>query len=193
LNSTTTAIDFRTYFDNGLPYEGFLARHGSQTDRARWQRVFDQVVLSPAQAKLLASFRRQMKVLCLAGAWCGDCASQCPMFARFESACPRIDVRFVDRDAEPLLADQLQICGAPRIPQAVFLSEEYLPVARYGDRTLSRYRLLASQLTGDACSSGIVSREDPVFAGEIQDWLDEFERAQLLLLTSPRLRQIHGD
>jgi hypothetical protein len=36
-------------------------------------------------------------------------------------------------------------------------------------------------------------RDDDVAATRAAEWLAEFERAQLLLRLSPRLRQLHGD
>ena len=138
-------------------------------------------------------FRREMKVLCMAGAWCGDCVSQCPIFTHFEHASSQIKVRYLDRDVDQELARELNLCGSPRVPQVVFLSEDGMPVGRYGERTLTKYREMASQLTGAACATGIVNAEDPTFLGVIHDWLNEFERIQLILRLSPRLRQRHGD
>ena len=64
---------------------------------------------------------------------------------------------------------------------------------RYGDRTLSKYRALVEQQTGESCASGIVTGGDPLLARVTQDWLNEFERVQWLLRLSPRLRQLHRD
>ena len=183
----------QTRFDNGLEYETFLRNHGSDSDRQRWQHVYDAVRLADSQLELLRSFSREMKVLCMAGAWCGDCVSQCPIFTHFEHASSQIKVRYLDRDVDQELARELNLCGSPRVPQVVFLSEDGMPVGRYGERTLTKYREMASQLTGAACATGIVNAEDPTFLGVIQDWLNEFERIQLILRLSPRLRQRHGD
>ncbi|PHR02180.1 MAG: hypothetical protein COB31_07020 [Erythrobacter sp.] len=43
----------------------------------------DSLELTPDQRQLLESFTRQMKVLCIAGAWCGDCVDQCPILWQF--------------------------------------------------------------------------------------------------------------
>ena len=55
------------------------------------------------------------------------------------------------------------------------------------------YRQLAAQLGGEACATGLVSKTDPVGVQVVQDWLNEFERVQLMLRLSARLRQKHGD
>jgi thiol-disulfide isomerase/thioredoxin len=180
-------------FQQGLSYADFLARYGSANDQARWKRVYDQVVLTDAQRELLRSFRRQMNVLCLAGAWCGDCAGQCPAFERFAEAAPVIKVRFLDRDDHDDVQRELQINGGNRVPVAVFFSEDGFEAARYGERTLTRYRQLMAQHAGEGCPTGIVRAGDPVLAQVVQEWLNEFERVQWMLRLSPRLRQKHGD
>src|SRR5215470_1135147 len=85
-------------FALALPYAEFLARHGSPAYDARWRRTYELVTLTPAQRELLGRFTRDMNVLVLAGAWCGDCAAQCPIFERFAEAAPVLVTRYIDRD-----------------------------------------------------------------------------------------------
>ena len=134
-----------------------------------------------------------MPVLCLAGAWCGDCINQCPAFDHFDRASSSIDLRFLDRDARPDVRDALAINGGHRVPVVLFLSEDWNEVARYGERTLSIYRKLAADQLGPACPTGLVPPPDDVVAAILGEWLAEFERAQRILRLSPRLRQKHGD
>jgi thiol-disulfide isomerase/thioredoxin len=134
-----------------------------------------------------------MHVLCLAGAWCGDCVNQCPIFDHFAQASPVIELRFLDRDARPEVRATLAINGGHRVPVLVFLSEDGFEVARYGERTLSTYRRMALQQLGPHCPIGIVAPPADVLAQTTAEWLAEFERAQLLLRLSPRLRAVHGD
>jgi hypothetical protein len=186
-------------FAAGLPYEEFLRTYGSEEHQRRWQAFHAQVELTAAQRELLAGFGRQMKVLCLAGAWCGDCVNQCPIWDHFARHSPNILLRFADRDAYPILADALKLCGGARVPVVVFLSEDDQFVALYGDRTLAKYRVLAQTQLGAACSTGLVPKtglvpeESQLLRAVTQEWLDQFERVQLLLRVSPRLRQLHGD
>jgi hypothetical protein len=115
-------MNWQPFFEAGLGYEDFLGAHGSATHRQRWKAVFDQVALTADQTALLAGFARQMNLLCLAGAWCGDCANQCPILQRFAAAGPSIDLRFLDRDAHPDVQRELSINGGLRVPVVVFLS-----------------------------------------------------------------------
>ena len=181
-------------FSAALPLADFLAKHGTPADRSRWDGARAAITLTDAQKQLLGKFTRETNVLVLAGAWCGDCISQCPAFDRFAEAAPVLKVRYLDRDAHPDVQQALKINGGDRVPVAVFFSEDGFEVARYGERTLARYRQLAGQpAAGDGCATGLGLGKDPVQARVVQEWLDQLERVQWILRLSPRLRRKHGD
>lgn len=186
-------MDWNSVHSAGLGYDAFLQQYASDAHRQRWQAVYDQVELDANQRALLGGFVRRMKVVCLAGAWCGDCVNQCPILCRIAEACDRIDLRFLDRDAHPDVQSELSICGGHRVPVVVFLSEDGHECARYGDRTLSRYRELARSQLGPACPTGIGGHDEDLLKSVTEEWLREFERVQLMLRLSPRLRGVHGD
>ncbi|HEU5115628.1 MAG TPA: thioredoxin family protein, partial [Isosphaeraceae bacterium] len=165
----------------------------SEEQRRRWDAMHERVSLTADQTALLKSFRRKMHVLVLNGAWCGDCINQCPIFDHFARASDAIDLRFLDRDAIEDVRQILMVNGGQRVPVVVFLSEDFFEVSRYGDRTISTYRRLAAQQLGPACPTGLVPPDDQSLASVTQDWLNEFERAELLLRLSGRLREKHGD
>lgn len=170
-------------FTAALPLSDFLAKYGGDADRKRWTRAREQSHLTHGQKTLLGKFTRRTNVLVLAGAWCGDCSSQCPIFEAFAAAAPVIVTRYLDRDEHADVQAALQINGGNRVPVVVFFSENGHEVARYGERTLARYRQLAGQPTGP----------EPIEEQIVHDWLNEFERVQWILRLSPRLRKLHGD
>ena len=186
-------MNFQKKYESGLTYSEFLEKHGSSSDQQRWAGVHEHVKLSDSQTELISGFIREMKVLVMAGAWCGDCVSQCPIFDHIAALNPKIQFRYVDRDADAELADEMKICGGSRVPQIVIMSEDFLPVSREGDRTLSRYRRMAADQFGAACPTGIGLENDPTLQLVIQDWVDIFERTQLILRLSPSLRKKHND
>lgn len=190
--SPPTAEAWAAAFEIALPYEQFLDRHATPDQRSRWNAFHGRVSLTPAQSALLASFTRRMPVLVLAGAWCGDCVNQVPIFAHFAAAAPTIDLRLLDRDALPEIAAHLKVCGGQRVPVAAFFSEDFTPVLFYGDRTLSGYRASAASL-GSGCPTGIVPPAADATAAAVSDWLDQFERVHHILRLSGRLRQHHND
>lgn len=187
-----TTAAWEAAFATALPYAGFLERHATPEQRARWEAVHAMVHLTEAQRSLLGGFVRRMPVLVLSGAWCGDCVQQCPIFAHFAVAAPVIDLRFLDRDALPDIAAHLKVCGGQRVPTVAFFSEDFTPVLCYGDRTLSAYRAAAAELV-TSCSTGVAAPPATALAAATADWLDQFERVQLILRLSGRLRQLHGD
>jgi hypothetical protein len=109
------------------------------------------------------------------------------------SSAPVLNIRFIDNQANPQLRDELRIHGASRVPVALFLSEDFFEVARFGDRQLAAYRRKASTELGDACDAGIVPPFSEELAEEVGEWFECFERLQLLLRVSPFLRRRHND
>lgn len=186
-------MDFAARFEQGLTYHDFLARHGTEEQQRRWQEVHQAVALTDAQRQLLQSFEREMKVLVTAGAWCGDCVEQCPIFEHFAAENPRLRIRFFDRDQHKDLADALALCGAARVPSVLFLSEDGYVCGRYGDRTLAKYRQIMTDQLGPACPTGLTPPDRALQQAVVQEWLDQFERIQWMLRTSGRLRKLHGD
>lgn len=186
-------MDWSSAFDEALPYAAFLDRYATPEQRRRWDAMHGRVTLSAEQSGLLGGFVRRMPALVLNGAWCGDCINQCPIFHHFAAASKAIELRFLDRDARDDAKAALMVNGGNRVPIVVFLSEDLQEVARYGDRTISRYRQLAAEQLGPTCPTGIVPPSGEETAEVVREWIAEFERAQLILRLSPRLRQKYGD
>ena len=180
-------------FAAALPYADYV-RTGTDEQQRRWQQVYDAAKLTAPQIQLVSGFSRTMNVLIVSGVWCGDCVQQCPLLARVAEANPmKVRLRFVDRDQHRDLIEPLRINGGDRVPVAAFLAEDFEPCAVFGDRTLARYRALAAKQLGAACPIGVVAPDADEMRQTLQDWLNEFERVQLMLRLSARLRQKHGD
>lgn len=182
----------KTYFDKGHTYEAFVALGEPEGHRPMWDMRYGQLELTDEQRGLVESFTREINVLCLTGTWCGDCALQGAAMARIAEANDRIHLRFIMRSEEHAeLIVKNQINAGYRVPLTWFMAEDFEPVSRFGDRTLSRYRSMARKAFGDAAVQA-GPPEDPVRA-VLQEVLDEFERVHLVLRTSARLRQKHHD
>jgi hypothetical protein len=180
-------------FAAALPYDRYVAT-GTDEQRRHWQQVYDAAHLTPAQTQTVTSFVRDMKVLVVSGIWCGDCVQQCPLLQRIALANPaRVDLRLVDRDLHNDLSKQVRINAGDRVPVVLFLAEDFEFCGSYGDRTLNRYRAFAARQLGPSCPSGITPPSQGELAATLEDWLGEFERIQLMLRLSARLRQKHGD
>ncbi len=180
-------------FAEAAPYAEYVLT-GTAEQQAKWRTIHEQASLTAGQRKLLAGFTRPMKALVTSGMWCGDCVQQCPLLARIAEANTKvIDLRFVDRDARMDLSEQIKINDGLRVPTAIFMAEDDHFVSLMGDRPLTRYRAVASRQLGPACPLPGAPVPPEEMAATLQSWLDEFERVQLLLRLSPRLRQRHGD
>lgn len=188
-----TADYLRQKFDAGKPYDAYLAT-GTDEQRRRWAQVYEIANLSNQQRSLIQTFGREMRVLVISGIWCGDCVQQVPLLWRIaEENIQKIHLRIVDRDEQKQLSDQLKICAGNRVPTVIFMSEDFEFCGLAGDRTLSRYREIAKKQLGASCATGINAPDMTEVQQTLQDWLNEFERIQLMLRLSARLRATHGD
>lgn len=179
-------------FSQALSYSDFL-QQAEKVHRQRWEDYGTRIVLPAEGQKRVQSFQRSMHVLLLVGAWCGDCARQGPMIQAIARHNELLNVRFIDNQASPALRDELRIHGASRVPVSVFLSEDWFEIGRFGDRTLTAYRRKAASEVGAACDPGLLPPPEDQLAKELCEWLDIFERYQLMLRVSPFLRGRHGD
>lgn len=180
-------------FAAGLQYEDYV-RSGTPAQVQAWNGIYERAALTPEQKRLVQSFVREMHVIVVSGIWCGDCSQQCPLMARIAEANPeRVKLRFVDRDQHTDLSKLLRINEGARVPVLLFLAEDDALVSIYGDRTLARYRALAARQLGPSCPVPGAPIAADELAATLQDWLNEFERAQLVLRLSARLRKKHGD
>ena len=183
---------FKDHFAKGLDYPNYVET-SSDAHKKRWSSSYENISLTSTQNDLVSSFMREINVLVISGSWCGDCIRQCPIIAKIGEASPKLTVRFLDNQENPELSDELRIHGASRVPVAVFLSEDFYEVSRFGDRTLSVYRDKAINEAGAACAIGTHSTEESAKNSEQQEWIDCFERAHLLLRTSGLLRKRYSD
>lgn len=182
-------------FQQGLSYADFVALGEADGHRGPWDQRYEQLVLNDQQAALVGGFTRKMHVLCLTGTWCGDCALQGSAMQRIAEANPDvIDLRFLLRSEEHAeLVVNAQINAGFRVPVTWFLAEDFEPVSFFGDRTLSRYRAMARKAIGREVEPTLPPPPADPVREVLREVLDEFERVQLLLRLSGRLRGKHGD
>ncbi|HEY0262891.1 MAG TPA: thioredoxin family protein [Granulicella sp.] len=184
---------FPETFASALHYPQYLAT-GTEEQQRRWTQVYEIARIDASQQELVANFQREMKVLIHSGIWCGDCVEQGPLLQRIAEANPeKIDLRFMERPMNTELREDLRINGGSRVPVVQFFSEDGLWCATMGDRTLNRYRTLALKRLGPSCPTGILPPEKSEVEATLADWLNEFERVQLMLRLTPRLREKYQD
>ena len=183
---------WKGYWGMASEYEAYL--QDSDPEKVpRWRDSEGRIPeLTAEQLERLQGYDRELNVLFYCGVWCGDCSRQGPMLKKISDACgDKVSVRFIERDASEELQDELRILGALRVPMAVFLSEDFWEVGRFGERTLSVYRSKAAREIGKGADAGILAPN--ARERELADWVDIFERVLIMLRLSPPLRRRHRD
>lgn len=184
---------FRRAFDAGLDYEGHVAAANAR-ERAAWARTEAATPPVPEELRERLDARgRRLNVLVLSATWCGDCIRSVPILhAVARAAGGDVRVRILERDQIPSVRDELRILGAMRIPVAVFLTEDFHEIGRFGDRPLVVYRDKAVRELGAACP--VPGAEDAdALRVEMREWVDLFERMILMARLCPPLRARHRD
>lgn len=185
---------WQRHLEAALDYDRYLAS-SDPARAAKWAAMAGKIPpLNEGQRRRLSGHGRRLQVLVYSGVWCGDCVRQGPMLQSIAAAGgPEINLRLIDRDASPELAEELRIAGGLRVPVVVFLSEDCFELGRFGDRLLTVYRAKARREFGPACDSGITPPPEDELAAEQEEWVAIFERMLLMLRLSPLLRERHGD
>lgn len=192
-----TPETLRAKFEQGLAYETYV-KSGTPAQREDWQRfervTRDHASLDSHQRSALRDFVRKVNILVVSGLWCGDCLAQCPLLAIIADECPDlINVKFLDRDKNLDLAEQVRICGGLRVPTAIFMNEDFEFVSIYGDKSLARLRAAAVRSLGASCPLPTAQVPHDEIRATMGDWLNEVERVHLLLRLSPKLRERYSD
>lgn len=183
---------YRDIFPMGMSIEDYIST-GNESQQERWHEYMPRISLTDCQKELIASFTRVMNVLVVSGVWCGDCMRQGPMLAAISKENKNINLSFFENSKHEELRDEVRLLGGTRVPVVIICSEDFFEVTRFGDRTRSAYRRKAERELGPACDAGLVPPSDSELQAEVGEWLDIFERAQLMLRLSPSLRKKHND
>ena len=183
---------FKAYFAKAMDYKDYL-NTGEEVHQERWGQHYQAIQLASGQLELIKSFTRKLNILFMSGIWCGDCVRQGPLIQRIAQANDLIVLRFIDNKENPELAEELRLNGASKVPVAVFLSEDFFELARFGDRHLAIYRNKLATELGPACATGLAPPEQNALEQDLQDWLDLVERSQAMLRLAPLLRQRYND
>ena len=183
---------WREVFASAESYADYLD-HSPQDKADNWRAMESKIpALTDEQVQRLSGLNRRLSILVSTGVWCGDCVRQGPMFQRIADVCGA-DLRWIDRDANEQLRDELRIVGAMRVPMVLFLTEDFHELGRFGDRTLWVYRKKFASEIGAACAVPYAKTPADQLAAEQGEWVDIFERMLLMARLAPSLRQKPGD
>jgi hypothetical protein len=183
---------WRDQFAKALSYGPYL-QAAEEVHAEKWRGMATAIAVPEDCAAVVRGFTRPLNVLVYSGVWCGDCVRQGPMLELIGALNECIDVRFAERSDDSPLGAELRINGAKKVPVAVFLSEDFYELGRFGDRLLNVYRGMAKHLLGASCSTGLVVPPADELTAELREWCDIFERMHIIVRLSPMLRERYGD
>ena len=145
-------------FQQGLDYETFLAKHGTDVHRQRWRRLPRP---GPAQPRPEGTSARRSRARCRSSAWPGHGAAIASSNARSSSTSPpsrrTIQLRFLDRDehADVQQAANLRRQSRPRASSSSAKTASRSPAAAIARS--AKYRAMIADQAGAACPTGITA------------------------------------
>lgn len=128
---TGDPLDFAALWAGATPWREYLRPEMDQA--ALWRGVYEHVVIPGwALEGFLASPVR--RVLVLVADWCGDAANSVPVLARLAELVPGMELRLLERDANPEVMQRYVTNGTKSIPIAIALDTEFRELGHWGPR-----------------------------------------------------------
>jgi len=131
--STTTELDYRTYWNDGYEFSDYL-RNEVEEHHDLWRGVYGKHSTPDWAVSRARETDGAWHLLVLAEDWCGDASNTVPVLARFAEAAPNVDLRVVKRDENTDLMDRYLTNGGRAIPMAIVLDDDFEPAGRWGPR-----------------------------------------------------------
>ena len=122
--------DFRSIWASAQPFGAFVAASGN--DRSLWEGIYRIARLPEWTADITLPGPRHLLVI--AEDWCGDAVNTVPILARVAEAIPGLELRVIQRDANPDVMDQYLTNGSRSIPIVIALDEEFRELGHWGPR-----------------------------------------------------------
>ncbi|HEU5040699.1 MAG TPA: thioredoxin family protein [Gemmatimonadales bacterium] len=123
-------LDFRSIWETAQPFDAFVAASG--THRALWEGIYRIARLPEWSSGVALPGTRRLLVI--AEDWCGDAVNTVPILARLADATPGLELRIIQRDANPAVMDRYLTNGSRSIPIVIALDEEFRELGHWGPR-----------------------------------------------------------
>ncbi|MGH7590926.1 MAG: thioredoxin family protein [Gemmatimonadales bacterium] len=128
--SAAPALDFRSLWDRGIPFDQFLAE-SAPAHLPLWQGVYRTAVIPPWSLRPSAS--PPIRLLVLAEDWCGDAANTVPVVQKWVEAVG-VELRILKRDEHPEVMDRYLTNGSRSIPIVIGLDHGFRELGHWGPR-----------------------------------------------------------
>jgi thioredoxin family protein len=125
-------LDFRRLWDKALPFDAFVASCKAE-HCGLWEGIY-KLARVPGWALAAVPPGVKRRLLVIAEDWCGDASNTVPIIARLAEQVPGLELRVIERDANPELMDRYLTNGARSIPIVIALDEPFEEVGHWGPR-----------------------------------------------------------
>lgn len=125
-------LDFKKLWDKAVTFKAFVAACKSE-HCGLWQGIYD-LARVPEWALAAVPPGVERKLLVIAEDWCGDASNTVPIIARLAELAPGLELRVIERDANPEVMDQYLTNGSRSIPIVIALDESFEEVGHWGPR-----------------------------------------------------------
>ncbi len=149
-------IDWPAVFASGMPYEAWLAAAESGEQRGKMEALRTSLSLEAQTVGFLVSLPRTVHVVAIAEDWCGDVVRHVPVLQHLAEVAPRLQVRFISREAHPEIFVRFLTNGGEAIPKFIFLSEAWVECGNWGPMPEPCRELIAR---GKACGDVAAARK----------------------------------
>lgn len=126
-------LDLKAIWEAGQHFGDWL-KACEAPQRDEMERIYKDVVLSPEDAHTLHDIQRNVHILAISEAWCGDVRRHTPVVARMCAAGANLHLRVVDKETKPELMARFLTNAAEAIPVFVFLNHQFVEVGFWGPR-----------------------------------------------------------
>lgn len=106
----------------------------SKLNFSRMKRILKTTPISAAVSDTVDCLTDKITWIVLTESWCGDAAQNIPVFAKIAEANPKINLRILLRDENPVLMDQYLTNGGKSIPKLICIDENLNELGTWGPR-----------------------------------------------------------
>ena len=149
-------IDWPAVFDSAQDYDAWIDAAESPDNAAAMRKALASLSLEAPAAAALAALPRTVHVVAIAEDWCGDVLRHVPALQRLAEAAPKLEVRYITREAHKEVFVRFLTNGGEAIPKFVFLSDQFVECGNWGPMPADCRHIIAR---GKACGQGGAARE----------------------------------
>jgi len=125
-------LDFKALWETGLTFPLFVASCKAE-HCGLWQGVYNLARI-PGWAREAVPQDSPRKLLVIAEDWCGDASNTVPIVAKLADSVPGMELRVIQRDANPEVMDRYLTNGSRSIPIVIALNENFQELGHWGPR-----------------------------------------------------------